>query len=84
MYGIFNKSKLFESSVTVHNIVETEYSEACFGYEFSQNISWLVEDDTGALSKEEYDEFIENLKSAQKDGHYIFSKPYYIYKGVKI
>ncbi|MBQ7295248.1 MAG: methyltransferase domain-containing protein [Clostridia bacterium] len=83
MYGIFNKSNLFKSSVTVHNVVETEYKEGCFGFDFSKHISWLHEENTGAFSKEEYDEFIDNLKSAQKDGSYIFSKPYYIYKGIK-
>ena len=35
------------------------------------------------ISKKEYDEFIDNLKSAQREGNYIFSKPYYIYKGIK-
>lgn len=83
MYGIFKKSGLFESSVTVHNVVETEYKEGFFGFDFSKHIAWLHEENTGAFSKEEYDEFIDNLKSAQKDGSYIFSKPYYIYKGVK-
>lgn len=83
MYGFFNKSKLFESSVSVHNVVETEYKEDTFGYDLSMDIAWLHKENTGALSKKEYDEFIDNLKSAQKDGHYIFSKPYYIYKGVK-
>ncbi len=84
MYGIFKKSNLFKSSVTVHNVVETEYEEGCFGYDFSKHIAWLSQANTGALSKEEYDSFIDNLKSAQKDGSYIFSKPYYIYKGIKI
>lgn len=84
MYGIFNKSKLFESTVTVHNVVETEYKEGCFGYELSKDVAWLFEENTGALSKEEYEEFVFNLKSAQQDGSYIFSKPYYIYKGVKM
>lgn len=84
MYGIFKKSNLFESSVTVHNVVETEYIEGSFGYDLSTDIAWLYKENTGAFSKEEYDEFIDNLKSAQKDGSYIFSKPYYIYKGVKI
>lgn len=83
MYGFFNKSSLFESSVSVHNIVETEYSEGTFGYDFSLDVSWLYKENTGALSKKEYDEFIDNLNSAQKDGYYIFSKPYYIYKGIK-
>ena len=83
MYGFFYKSNLFESSVSVHYVVETEYAEGTFGYDLSRDISWLYEENTGALSKEEYDKFIENLKSAQKEGQYNFSKPYYIYKGIK-
>lgn len=83
MYGIFNKSKLFESSVSVHNIVETEYKDGAFGYDLSLDIAWLYKENTGVLSKEEYDEFMDNLNSAQQDGSYIFSKPYYIYKGIK-
>ena len=83
MYGIFNKSKLFESSVSVHNVVETEYKAGFFGYDFSKHIAWLFEENTGALSKTEYDEFIKNLELAQENGSYIFSKPYYIYKGIK-
>ena len=84
MYGFFNKSKLFKSSVCVHNVVETEYKEGTFGYDLSLDIAWLHKENTGALTKEEYDEFIDNLKTAQQDVTYIFSKPYYIYKGVKI
>ncbi|MBP3330326.1 MAG: methyltransferase domain-containing protein [Clostridia bacterium] len=84
MYGFFNKSKLFYSTVSVHNVVETEYNEGTFGYELSKDIAWLHKENTGALSKEEYDEFIGNLQAAQNSGKYIFSKPYYIYKGVKI
>ncbi|MBR3818009.1 MAG: methyltransferase domain-containing protein [Clostridia bacterium] len=83
MYGFFNKCKLFESSVCVHNVVETEYKEGTFGYDLSLDIAWLYKENTGALTKREYDEFIEVLKSAQNDRSYIFSKPYYIYKGKK-
>ena len=83
IYGFFNKSNLFESTVSVHNVVETEYEEGTFGYDFSKHIAWLYEENTGALSKEEYNEFIDNLKSVNKTGQYIFSKPYYIYKGIK-
>lgn len=84
MYGFFNKSNLFESSVTIHNVVETEYKEGTFGYALSQDIAWLYKENTGTLSEKEYNEFVENLKSAQTDDQYIFSKPYYIYKGVKL
>lgn len=84
IYGFFKKSNLFESSVTVHNVVETEYKEGYYGFDFSKHIAWLHEESTGAFSKEEYDEFIRNLKVAQEDGSYIFSKPYYIYKGTKL
>ena len=84
MYGYFNKSKLFKSSVIVHNVVETEYAEGTFGYDLSVDIAWLHKENTGVLNEEEYNAFINNLKSAQEEGHYIFSKPYYIYKGVKL
>ena len=84
MYGFFNKSKLFESSVSVHNVIETEYTEGTFGYDLSMDIAWLYKENTGTLSKEEYDEFICNLKNAEESGQYIFTKPYYIYKGVKL
>ncbi len=84
MYGFFNKSKLFENSVSVYNVVETEYKEGTFGYDLSLDIAWLHEENTGMLTKEEYDEFTEILKSAQQDDNYIFSKPYYIYKGIKL
>ena len=84
MYGFFNKSKLFESSVSVHNVIETEYTEGSFGYDLSSDIAWLYKENTGALNKDEYDNFIGNLKVAQEGGYYIFTKPYYIYKGTKL
>ncbi len=83
MFGFFNKSKLFESSVSVYNVVETEYTEGTFGYDLSVDIAWLHKENTGALNEEEYNEFISNLQSAKNEGCYIFSKPYYIFKGVK-
>ena len=83
MYGFFNKSKLFESSVSVHNVIETEYTEGTFGYDLSLDIAWLYKENTGTLNEEDYNEFIFNLQSAQNEGCYIFSKPYYIYKGIK-
>ena len=83
MYGFFNKSQLFESSVRVHNVVETEYTEGTFGFDLSVDIAWLYKENTGILYESEYNEFINNLKLAQHEGHYIFSKPYYIYNGIK-
>ena len=90
-YGTFHSSGFFESSVFVHSVVETEYTEGKFGYAFSRNIGWLVGEttdrvtgeNTGALTKEEYAEFIHNLVEANKTGNYLYSKPYYIYKGIK-
>lgn len=83
MYGFFNKSGLFESSVSVYNVVESEYKEGTFGYELSRDIAWLYKEKTGSLSKKEYCEFIAELETAYQNGDYIFSKPYYIYKGIK-
>lgn len=83
-YSVFHNSGFFESSVFVHSVVETEFKEGKFGYEFSKHIGWLVEENTGTLTKKEYDEFIDNLIEADKTGNYLYSKPYYIYKGIKI
>ncbi len=83
MYGFFNKSKLFDSSVSIHNIVETEYKEGTFGYDLSMDIAWLHKEGTGALSENEYDNFVSNLRTAYESGDYTFSKPYYIYRGAK-
>ena len=83
-YSVFHNSGFFESSVFVHSVVETEYKEGKFGYEFSKHIGWLVGENTGALTQKEYDEFIDNLIEADKTGNYLYSKPYYIYKGIKI
>ncbi len=83
MYGFFNSSKLFKSSVSVHNVVETEYKKGSFGYALSEDIAWLYKEKTEALSESEYREFIVNLEQGQKKGSYIFCKPYYIYSGIK-
>ena len=37
----------------------------------------------GALSADEYKAFLKERENADKKGMYIFSKPYYIYKGIK-
>lgn len=82
-YSVFHSSGHFMSSVAVYSVVETEYAEGFMGYGFSKDIAWLAEENTGALTTEEYKEFIGNLEEAAKSGQYIFSKPYYIYKGIK-
>lgn len=82
-FGLFNKSGLFDSEIHVHSVVETEYKDGYFGYDFSHHIGWLAKENAGALSNEEYNAFIDNLKNAYSNGDYIFSKPYYIYKGIK-
>ncbi len=84
MYGFFNSSQLFDSSVSVYNVVETEYVENSYGYNLSIDMGWLYKENTGVITKTEYDMFIENLKTSQKNGEYIFVKPYYIYKGIKL
>ncbi len=84
MYGFFKSSQLFNNSISVYNVVETEYAENSYGYNLSVDIGWLYKENTGIITQEEYDMFIDNLKSAQKSGQYIFSKPYYIYKGIRL
>ena len=83
-YGVFHRSGLFESSISVHSITETEYAEGTLGHAFSHHIGWLVEEHTGALSAGEYRRFLDTLRQADRQRQYLFSKPYYIYRGVKL
>ena len=48
-----------------------------------ENTDYVDGENTGVLTKQEYDEFINNLVEADKNGTYLYSKPYYIYKGIK-
>lgn len=43
----------------------------------------IIAENTGVLTKQEYDEFINELVKEDKNGTYLYSKPYYIYKGIK-
>ena len=83
LYGYFNNCNLFDGDISIHNVIETEYCEGKFGYEFSKNIGFLAQEKTGALSDEEYMQFINELVKANENGTYFYSKPYYIYKGYK-
>ncbi len=84
LYGLFSNSGLFEGDISVYNLVETEYVEGSMGYEFSRLVSFLAKENTGALSKEEYAELIGELVKANRNGTYLFNRPYYIYRGCKI
>ena len=82
-FGTFQKTGLFKGEVTMYNIIETEYKEGCYGYQFSRDIEWLTEKG-GPLTSKEYCAFLKVLSNANIDGQYIFVKPYYIYMGMKI
>lgn len=49
----------------------------------SGTTGWADGENTGVLTKEEYGEFINELVAAYKNGTYLYSKPYYIYRGIK-
>lgn len=82
-YGLFHRSGLFDSEVYVHSVVETEYQEGYWGYEFSRQIGWLAEENTGTLTKREYSAFIADLRSAYNSGNYIFQNRIIFIKELK-
>lgn len=82
-YGVFHSTGCFQSSVAVHSVVETAYEEGSFGFDFSRHIGWLAEENTGALTSEEYQAFLKALEDAAQEGSYLFTKPYYLYLGIK-
>jgi len=76
-------TNLFANELVIHNVIETEYKENEMGYNYSQYVKWLVDENTGTLTENEYKEFIDDLIAANTNGEYLFTKPYYIYKGIK-
>lgn len=70
--------------IDYENVHVDGLKDGTFDYDLSTDIAWLYKENTGMLPKEEYDTFIDTLKSAQENGQYILSKPYYIYSGIKL
>lgn len=90
-YGVFHNSGFFESSLWIHNVVETEYTRRTVRICVQSKYRWLVGESTEWVTgkntwrpyQAEYDEFIRNLVEANRLGTYLYVKPYYIYKGIK-
>jgi ubiquinone/menaquinone biosynthesis C-methylase UbiE len=83
LFGLFNKTGLFESSVKCFNDIETEFIPGTRGYRYISEMNYFLEP-KGFLSQAEYDELISDVAAAYQRGEYLFSAPFYIYKGVKI
>ncbi len=82
-YPIFHSSGLFESRIAVYNCIETEFTQDSYGYSMIDHFECLVLHETGLLSREEYDCLKNDLLTSYQQGQYLFSKPFYIYKGIK-
>ncbi len=83
LYSIFNTTGLFTGQAYIHSVIETSYLEGNNGYNQIKNFGDLVTDNTGLITQEEYDLLVTDMQNAQENGTYLFSKPYYIYKGIK-
>ncbi|MGI5985575.1 MAG: methyltransferase domain-containing protein [Oscillospiraceae bacterium] len=84
LYAEFNRSGLFNNHVSVHTVIETEYSGGFSGYSYiNDELKCLVTHDTGLLSKSEFDDLLADMDETYSNGGYLFAKPYYILKGTK-
>jgi SAM-dependent methyltransferase len=83
LYGMFNKTGLFKSSIDCHNDIETEFLPCNRGYGYIHEMDHFIEPN-GFLTRYEYDELVAGVEKAFMDHEYLFSEPFYIYKGIKI
>ena len=82
LFGRFNKTGLFESFIDCYNDVETEFTSGTRGYKYIHEMNCFLEP-KGFLSQSEYDELIADITAAYENGEYLFSEPFYIFKGIK-
>ena len=82
VWGHFNKTKLFDGSVKVYNSIETDFTKAHGGWHYIQDMNHFIEP-KGFLTKSEYEELVENMKTSYACGDYLCTSPYYIYVGRK-
>ena len=83
LYGYFHASKAFKGEIDCFTEVETDYVEGTRGYNYSHEMRYFIGDD-GFLTQTEYDEWIDDLTKAYNQCVYLFSAPFYIYKGIKV
>jgi ubiquinone/menaquinone biosynthesis C-methylase UbiE len=83
LFGLFNKTKMFESSIDCYNDIGTEFIPETRGYGYINSMNSFI-GPTGFLTQEEYDELITDVAASYDNGMYLFSAPFYIYKGTKI
>lgn len=79
LWGYFQSSGLFEGTIECYQSIETEYREGMYGWRYIQEMK-----DFPFLAEAEYNELLADMQSAADKRTYLFSLPYYIYKGVKI
>lgn len=82
VFGRFHKTGLFENSIDCYNDIETEFLPGTRGYRYIQEMRSFLEP-KGFLSQAEYDELITDIIKTYENGEYLFSEPFYIYKGIK-
>lgn len=79
LWGYFQSSGLFDGTVDCYSSIETEYREGMYGWRYVQEMGQFP-----FLTPEEYRGLLADMRSTADRRAYLFSLPYYIYKGKKL
>lgn len=79
LWGCLQGSGLFDGTVHVRAMTNTKFEEPWHGYRLAQGFRGLVK--RGMVTADEYDGFLEDLRTAHEQGRYFWSVNRYVYVG---
>ena len=82
VWGYFNKTGLFNGNISIHNSIETEFTESAGGWHYIHDMHHFIEP-KGFLTEEEYEELIDDMEETYTKGEYLCVSPYYVFAGRK-
>ena len=82
LWGHFHRTELFDGTIDCYSKLETDYVPGQRGWSYVHNMDAFV-GGSGFLTQVEYGELLDDVAATAARGEYLFSAPFYIYKGRK-
>lgn len=81
LWGIFDSCKLFSGEIKSYTIINTDFKKGNYSYNMINSFKDLAKENL--ITKEEYKEFLTNVKSYQRHNKFFYAITSFIYYGKK-
>jgi len=79
--GTFHRSGLFDGAIASYVLTNTDYAPEYYGFQRIKDMGALVRH--GMVPQQDYDQFLEEIRSLAQAGEYFYSITMYVYIGEK-